>query len=454
MQRSRNLQARPQGIFRGGALLLAGVTAVESSAHAWSDWVFQSSPGPGDHGNILYDVDGLADDDVWAVGRSDFGPGFNEPIDSAHGLTIHWDGSSWAQFPTPNPGSFWNDLLGVKAIAADDVWVVGSAANVNSGIAQFVAMHWDGKAWNQVPTPALTGGSFASAVDAVTANDLWVVGGRGGGVALAARWNGSGFQIDNMPPAGSDQNWLQAVDAVSTNDVWAVGHYNSGEPDSHPLIMRFNGTAWAIHLASFTLPQDLVYLRGVAAVVPNDVWAVGSHSVGSEGTQPLILHYDGVTWSVHALPIFPDGPAELRALAAHGPDNVWAAGTHATAEGVPRPLIMHYNGSQWTVVEAADTGGSHEWFRGVAAVPDGSGSGDAWVVGQFYNGQLTTTCTQQRPAQSQVPGDVDGDGQVNITDLLALLSDWGPCPASCPADLNGDSLVNVEDLLILLGNWG
>jgi hypothetical protein len=51
------------------------------------------------------------------------------------------------------------------------------------------------------------------------------------------------------------------------------------------------------------------------------------------------------------------------------------------------------------------------------------------------------------------PADFDGDGLVNISDLLDLLAAWGGCPG-CPTDLNGDDQVNVSDLLLLLAAWG
>lgn len=53
-------------------------------------------------------------------------------------------------------------------------------------------------------------------------------------------------------------------------------------------------------------------------------------------------------------------------------------------------------------------------------------------------------------------GDLNGDGSVNVSDMLILLGDWGQCVDvnDCPADLNEDGAVNVSDLLILLGNWG
>ena len=51
-----------------------------------------------------------------------------------------------------------------------------------------------------------------------------------------------------------------------------------------------------------------------------------------------------------------------------------------------------------------------------------------------------------------VPGDVTGDGYVNIDDLLAVINAWGPC-SSCPADLDNNGVVNIDDLLMVINNW-
>ena len=50
-------------------------------------------------------------------------------------------------------------------------------------------------------------------------------------------------------------------------------------------------------------------------------------------------------------------------------------------------------------------------------------------------------------------GDFNGDGTVDVFDLLFLLGMWGPCedPNDCAADINGSGTVDVFDLLMLLG---
>ncbi|MCZ6445371.1 MAG: hypothetical protein O7F17_11550, partial [Planctomycetota bacterium] len=49
--------------------------------------------------------------------------------------------------------------------------------------------------------------------------------------------------------------------------------------------------------------------------------------------------------------------------------------------------------------------------------------------------------------------DLDGDGNVGILDLLALLAAWDTEPGG-PPDFDGDGTVGILDLLELLANWG
>jgi hypothetical protein len=50
-------------------------------------------------------------------------------------------------------------------------------------------------------------------------------------------------------------------------------------------------------------------------------------------------------------------------------------------------------------------------------------------------------------------GDLNGDGNVGVVDLLVTIDQWGPC-SNCDADVNGDGEVNVLDLLVIIDQWG
>lgn len=53
---------------------------------------------------------------------------------------------------------------------------------------------------------------------------------------------------------------------------------------------------------------------------------------------------------------------------------------------------------------------------------------------------------------SGISGDIDGDGGVDVADLLMVLNEWG-CTC-CITDINDDGRTDVTDLLVVIGNWG
>lgn len=57
------------------------------------------------------------------------------------------------------------------------------------------------------------------------------------------------------------------------------------------------------------------------------------------------------------------------------------------------------------------------------------------------------------PDECECVADLDGSGEVGVSDLLAFLAAWGTDPAG-PPDLNDDGIVGVADLLLLLAAWG
>ncbi len=81
--------------------------------------------------------------------------------------------------------------------------------------------------------------------------------------------------------------------------------------------------------------------------------------------------------------------------------------------------------------------------------------GDCWLDLVIGSCSGTTVWINQGPGNicAACTGDLDNNGSVGVSDLLALLASWGPCKG-CSADFDGNDEVGVSDLLVLLANWG
>ena len=98
-------------------LLTSASLFAQSGGRAWGT---VPSPNAGFGPNQLFDLDILSPTDIWAVGS--FGD-FSDPEPQVQ----HWDGTSWNVVPLP--AGFDGDLLGVSAVSANDVWFVGGEAH-------------------------------------------------------------------------------------------------------------------------------------------------------------------------------------------------------------------------------------------------------------------------------------------------------------------------------------
>jgi hypothetical protein len=94
------------------------------------------------------------------------------------------------------------------------------------------------------------------------------------------------------------------------------------------------------------------------------------------------------------------------------------------------------------------------WFLGSAPSPGGPYAGGAlYFEGSIYQGgQYDMAFRTYMFVTAPCPADVNGDGSVDVLDLLQLLAAWGN--SGGPEDINGDGIVDVLDLLALLSAWG
>ena len=372
--------------------LMAGV--VQAASSSGGTWNVVSSPNVASNNNVLNAVSAVSTGDVWATGY------YYPSTGGGQSLAEHWNGTAWSIVSTPNPGSNFDDLSSVAAIATNDVWAVGLSVN-SSNVEQTLIEHWDGTAWSVVPSPNVASSNDALfGVSAFKANNIWAVGfsfssGKPQNT-LVEHWNGKKWKIVASPNPGTAGNSLRGVVAINGNNVWAVGSFNNTGGFGQNLIEHWNGTAWSV-VASPDVGTNNNGLSGVTAVSKNDIWAVGSYTNGSTSLgQTLIEQWNGSAWNVVASPDPGVGMNYLTSVSAVSANNVWAVGSAFSSNSITsQTLIEYWNGSTWSVVSSPSPGSSYNILYGVTRVP---GTSHEWTVGYFVNGNngLFQTLTEYK----------------------------------------------------------
>src|SRR5436190_4900388 len=154
-----------------------------------------------------------------------------------------------------------------------------------------------------------------------------------------------------------------AAAVPGTIELWGVGYYVFNY--WLPLIEHWDGTEWQV-VASPNIQAANHYLYGVTAVAPNDAWGVGLYEPQGGGNRTLILHWDGISWSIVPSPS-PATYSGLYAVAAASATDVWAVGYYFT-ESTQRTLIEHWDGKSWGILPSGKVGTSRNLLAGVRIV--------------------------------------------------------------------------------------
>lgn len=294
-----------------------------------------------------------------------------------------WVSAAQAQSPcgTWNPVSMPaapdKGLASVSASSATDIWAVWRSVH-----------HWDGSSWSLVPTPGLGNpdplgyaDTTLAAVAAVAPGDAWIVGyssSLGTPQTLVERWNGSVWSVVPSPVIAGGSGF-DAVDALNANDAWAVGFRAGGLPEfqatSVTLTAHWDGTRWTA-VPSPNISNRSHRLEDVAAIASDDVWAVGYYRNWTELYKTLILHWNGSSWSITPSPNFP-GENFLYGVSGTSANDVWAVGD--AWDGVTsKQIFLHWDGSAWSQVDGP---GGPTACVGCSGDVLAMGPNDVWAVG-------------------------------------------------------------------------
>jgi hypothetical protein len=95
------------------------------------------------------------------------------------------------------------------------------------------------------------------------------------------------------------------------------------------------------------------------------------------------VHFDGSTWTVVPTPNVNSFGSSLHAVDATAPADVWGVGHYITEKGRSKQLILHYDGTAWSVVPSPNPKHTSRALDGIVAVNFRT---DAWAVGWTQSG--------------------------------------------------------------------
>ena len=323
-------------LFAASASSPSDIWAVGQSAIHFDGTKWTAFPAPmirGDNNSFLQGVVTISPTLAWAAGNVTGGAHPGQVIEQ-------WNGTKWSLFPSPRFGKKDQaDVFAMTSSSANDVWAIGSLVNLGTGLVSSLFEHWNGTAWTAATVESNNEFLFGASADAT--NDVWAVGFHGSDNigTSAMHWDGTTWKSVATPNAGEGTNKLNAVLALAPNDVWAVGFSTPVAPPKRAatltVIEHFDGTNWAVVPSPNVGPNSANQsnrLLGLTAKSANDIWAFGSYFAadGSGHQMTLLLHWDGISWTVASTPNPTKGGFAcdlLWAGAVPSPGNVWILGS-------------------------------------------------------------------------------------------------------------------------------
>jgi hypothetical protein len=201
--------------------------------------------------------------------------------------------TAWRAVPLPDLGA--GDLGDVSALGPSSAWAVGGQIPTNDAI----VLHWNGKVWSTGPTTGIAAGVTLQGVDARSNRDILADGfDTSSGNNVVYRFNGSSWALLPRPSAADTGFAPFSASFGPGGQIWATGSVSG-----LPAFFKLTAAGWRTFLTGVTA-------RGIVSqplfVRRNDAWSFGFTGLGTSAFSPLLLHFDGRTWSqVNAPPLPP-----------------------------------------------------------------------------------------------------------------------------------------------------
>jgi hypothetical protein len=332
----------------------------------------------------------LSPNDAWLVGETPETPS----------AFAHWDGHHWQTVAGDGVASV--SLSALQALASDDIWAAGTRTVDNAGgssPSQVAYLeHWDGNRWQAVDSPNLTTrfSSSFSGLSATAPDDVWVMGASSTaataslqtpmGTGLLAHWDGSSWKLISLPET-LQHSFFLSIAALATDDLWVLAGQGSA---SGTILAHWDGASWQREEVATAIGTGIMLstLRGLA---PDDLWGAGTfYDAVRNVSRPILVHWDGTQWT-HVLPPAPqEDESGLQALQIVEKQDIWAAGTTGT-NGI---FVEHTERTDWHMLSVPTVPEAHP----INVTIFGASQNKVWVVEQAFVSEhasdpsMETTC--------------------------------------------------------------
>ena len=343
------------------------------------------------------------------------------------------------------------DAFGHSLAIDADVVVIGAVGDENQGLSSSGSAYvfrFDGVSWIEEaklvdPYPVsldALGASVAVRGDVILVGSPISTQDNANESVLVFRYDGSTWMLE-VELAASDILMEQASFGCSVSlaeDVLLIGAFRADEFNGAAYVFRFDGDKWRLEASLVPSdPDQGKFGLSVGFDIDGNTALIGApadSTLGFMSGAAYVFRRDGQRWveTTKLLPtdgnssdLFGQSVSLSQDIAVVGARKEGEAGSAYVFAGV---LGIDCNGNQQSdVCDIFDEVSQDENANGI-------------------------------PDECEAIGDLNGDGDVGIVDLLTLLALWGPCPAPCPpfcsGDLDGDCTVGIADFLMLLANWG
>jgi subtilisin family serine protease/sugar lactone lactonase YvrE len=327
---------------------------------------------------------------------------------TAYGQDRTFVASKWAaQKPASGPANPEYEWLEDISCPSQECVAVGSY--IGPGGKYAISYRLVSNTWQYTVLPIPPGGihgyaagASCSAANACTAVGTYISEGRV--VPLAVRWNGTSwqYQMVPLPYSGAPYSQLNDVSCKSASECVAVGYYQNAEGKFVNYSARWNNGEWTNSFPPNPAGTDQSLLESVSCASASSCLAVGWENSGAV-SKPVIVAWNGSSWTLQNA---------ARATGTLGGVSCTSTTFCIAAGGAP-PAVEAWNGSSWSSqsVEQPEYGG------GLADVSCSTAShctavGNGWKANRYsalievWNGTSweIQTAPQQPEAAVQLRG--------------------------------------------------